>query len=76
MKVDDARKLIRFYLRQLDGGYFPLKISLSPELAELVDAPTAQKIYDEEIAIVESNCGPLPRWDSDNKRPVPGTPLP
>lgn len=75
-KVAEARKLITFYLRQLDGGYYPLKINLSPKLAELVDAQTAQTIYNEEIAKIEKYSGLLPRWDSETNTPVPGTPSP
>jgi hypothetical protein len=76
MKTEEARKLIRFYLRQLDGGYYPMNIRLSPKLAEFVDAPTAQKLYEEEIVMIEARCGPLPRWDSEKNTPVPGTPKP
>ena len=76
MNIDEARKLILFWMRQSDGGYYPTKIGLPPMLAELVDGPTAQKIYEEEIAKVEAISGPLPRWDSDKNTPVPGTPKP
>jgi hypothetical protein len=76
MKTDEARKLICFYLRQLDGGYYPLKIRQTPKLLELVDAPTAQNIYEEEIALIEARSGPLPRWDSEKNAPVAGTPKP
>lgn len=76
-KEDEARSLIQFWMRQMDGGYYPTKISSSPMLAELVDQPTAQRIYDEEIARIEEKTNSrFPRWDSDKNEPVPGTPKP
>ena len=76
MKEEQARNLIRFYMRQMDGGYYPLQISDQPALLELVDSVTAQRIYEEEIAALEMRCGPLPRWDSEKNSPVAGTPKP
>jgi hypothetical protein len=73
MNIEEARKLICFWLRQNSGGYYPTKIDLSPILAKYVDAITAQNIYDEEIAKIEAYSGALPRWDSDKNAPVPGT---
>lgn len=74
--IDEARKLILFWMRQKDGGYYPTKIGLPPMLVKLVDGLTAQKIYEEEIAKIEKHSGPLPRWDSDRNEPVAGTPKP
>ena len=76
MNTEEARKLICFWLRQNSGGYYPTKVGLSPVLSELVDAPTAQKIYEEEIAKIEAHSGPLPRSDSDTNAPIPNTPKP
>jgi hypothetical protein len=76
MNNEEARQLIQYYLRQLDGGYYPLRIRFSPTLEKLVDEATAQSIYDEEIALLERESGPLPRWDSEKHAPVPGTPKP
>lgn len=47
--VAQARDLIRFYLRQMDGGRYPARIGYSPALAKWVDAGTAQRIYEEEL---------------------------
>jgi hypothetical protein len=75
----EARAFIRFWMRQMDGGYYPTRLNIKKDskLVKMVDDATAQKIYNEEIDRIEQTTNvKLPRWDSDNNMPVPGTPKP
>ncbi|MDQ2932978.1 MAG: hypothetical protein M3Q80_01175 [bacterium] len=70
MNEAEARKLIKFHLRQLDGGYYPLKIKPSPQLLKLLPIERIQVIYDEELALIEAKIGKLRRWDTQRDEAV------
>jgi hypothetical protein len=50
-----AERLLRFWLRQCDGGTPPAVVPMVPALAKLVDQPTAQKIWDDLLRQFDPN---------------------
>jgi hypothetical protein len=54
--LDQARSLIRFWMRQTDPR-FPSRIPSNAALSALVDLETAQRLYDELIADLERKLG-------------------
>lgn len=53
----EARNEIKMLLRQADGDTLPTRLRLPPRLRQLVDEPTAQRIYEEVIASLEAASG-------------------
>jgi len=49
-----AESILRFWLRQSDGGAPPPIVPMTPALAKFVDHPTAQKIWSSLLARLSS----------------------
>jgi hypothetical protein len=52
-----ARDEIKLLLRQADAATLPARLKLTPRLNQLVDEPTAQRLYEEVIAGLEAASG-------------------
>ena len=55
--IQTARNKLRFFLRQADGGFLPKRVPFTPDLREIVDEQTAQKLYDQLITELEQATG-------------------
>lgn len=64
--IEKAKSRIRFLLRQADGGTIPKQVPMTPALRELVDMPTAQRLYEEIIIELDKSSNVYLEGDLNN----------